>query len=202
MKTKVNIVIAEDHPIFCEGLLNALARYPEFVVMDVVKRGDEVLNKVTSLQPDVLILDINLPQKNGIQILQVLKNQISDIKVLILSMYHPIDLKINPKHDFFHGFVSKSSDWDVLILALNEVLSDRFYWDPNVQLNEPVKDVFISQLKLSARELEILELLRQGLNNKEISEHLHLSELTVKTHRKNIMFKTESKNLADLLRKF
>jgi DNA-binding NarL/FixJ family response regulator len=90
----------------------------------------------------------------------------------------------------------------VLILALNEVLSDRFYWDPNVQLNEPVKDVFISQLKLSARELEILELLRQGLNNKEISERLHLSELTVKTHRKNIMFKTESKNLADLLRKF
>lgn len=202
MKTKVNIVIAEDHPIFCEGLVNALARYPEFVVMDVVKRGDEVLNKVTSLQPDVLILDINLPQKNGIQILQVLKNQISDIKVLILSMYHPIDLKINPKYDFFHGFVSKSSDWDVLILALNEVLSDRFYWDPNVQLNEPVKDVFISQLKLSARELEILELLRQGLNNKEISVRLHLSELTVKTHRKNIMFKTESKNLADLLRKF
>jgi DNA-binding NarL/FixJ family response regulator len=202
MRTKVNIVIAEDHPIFCEGLLNALARYPEFVVMDVVKRGDEVLNKVTSLQPDVLILDINLPQKNGIQILQVLKNQISDIKVLILSMYHPIDLKINPKYDFFHGFVSKSSDWDVLILALNEVLSDRFYWDPNVQLNEPVKDVFISQLKLSARELEILELLRQGLNNKEISVRLHLSELTVKTHRKNIMFKTESKNLADLLRKF
>ena len=202
MKTKFNIVIAEDHPIFCEGLLNALARYPEFVVMDVVKRGDEVLNKVSSLQPDVLILDINLPQKNGIQILQVLKNQISDIKVLILSMYHPIDLKINPKYDFFHGFVSKSSDWDVLILALNEVLSDRFYLDPNVQLNEPVKDVFIAQLKLSARELEILELLRQGLNNKEISEHLHLSELTVKTHRKNIMFKTESKNLADLLRKF
>ena len=202
MKTKVNIVIAEDHPIFCEGLLQALARYPEFIVLDVVKRGDEVLDKVILHQPNVLILDINLPQKNGIQILQVLKNQFSNLKVLVLSMYHPIDLKINPKYDFFHGFVSKSSDWDVLILALNEVLSDRFYWDPNVQLNEPVKDVFISQLKLSARELEILELLRQGLNNKEISERLHLSELTIKTHRKNIMFKTESKNLADLLRKF
>ena len=72
----------------------------------------------------------------------------------------------------------------------------------SVLLQDPVKDVFIAQLNLSSRELEILELLRQGLNNKDISIRLHLSELTVKTHRKNIMFKTESKNLADLLRKF
>lgn len=202
MKPTINILIAEDHPIFCEGLITALAQYPQFVVVDVAKRGDEVLEKLKNNSIDVLILDINLPQKNGIQVLQVIKNSFASLKVLVLSMYHPLDLKINPKYDFFHGFVSKSSDWDVLISGLNEVVVGKFFWDPNVLMHEPIKDVFIAQLNLSSRELEILELLRQGLNNKDISIRLHLSELTVKTHRKNIMFKTESKNLADLLRKF
>lgn len=202
MKPTIKILIAEDHPIFCEGLLTALAQYPQFVVVDVAKRGDEVLEKLKNHPVDVLILDINLPQKNGIQVLQIIKSSFAELKVLVLSMYHPIDLKINPKYDFFHGFVSKSSDWDVLISGLNEVVAGNFYWDPSVLLQDPVKDVFIAQLNLSSRELEILELLRQGLNNKDISIRLHLSELTVKTHRKNIMFKTESKNLADLLRKF
>jgi DNA-binding NarL/FixJ family response regulator len=202
MKPTIKILIAEDHPIFCEGLLTALAQYPQFVVVDVAKRGDEVLEKLKNHPVDVLILDINLPQKNGIQVLQIIKSSFAELKVLVLSMYHPIDLKINPKYDFFHGFVSKSSDWDVLISGLNEVVAGNFYWDPSVLLHDPVKDVFIAQLNLSSRELEILELLRQGLNNKDISIRLHLSELTVKTHRKNIMFKTESKNLADLLRKF
>ena len=117
-------------------------------------------------------------------------------------MYLPSDTKISSVKKDIDGYVLKNSGTEILVKALTNLSLNLKYWDPNIITeNHHSKDNFVQKLKLSARELEILALLKEGLTNKQISDNLFLSEFTVKTHRKNIMSKMEVNNIVDLLKK-
>ncbi len=202
MKQPNRILIADDHPFFSEGLINALRPFPEYIVVDTVQAGAEVLSAVKKHIPEILILDINLQDISGVDLLPQLKKEFPLLKIMILSMYMPADIRIHPEKEPIDAYVLKNSGTDTLLTALNELVKGNLFFDPLIKSNNHhSNDDFSRKLKLSSREIEILELLREGYSNKEIAEKLFLSELTVKTHRKNMMAKMDAKNIADLLRK-
>ncbi len=202
MKPTNRILLVDDHPFFSEGLMNALRPHPEYIVVSSIQSGNEVMAAVRANEPDVLILDINLPGINGLELLPGLKQKYPQLKIMLLSMYMPADIRLDPEKQPIDAYVLKNSGTDILLAALEQVTAGERFFDPNIQsTNHHANDNFSRKLKLSSRELEILQLLKDGYSNKEISQKLFLSELTVKTHRKNIMTKMGARNIADLLRK-
>jgi DNA-binding NarL/FixJ family response regulator len=201
-KNTIRLLLVDDHPFFSEGLKNALAPYPEYFIAGTVQHGDQVMYSIKELKPDVLILDINLPGKTGVELFPQIKKEFPAVKIMILTMYMPVDIRINPEKELIDAYVLKNSGTETMLAALEEICTGGKYSDPIINTkNHHSQDDFSRKLKLSSRELQILQLLREGYSNKEISQKLFLSELTVKTHRKNIMAKMDAKNIADLLRK-
>jgi DNA-binding NarL/FixJ family response regulator len=202
MKKNIRILIADDHPFFTDGVKNSLHSSPQFEIIMTVHEGDSVAAAVKNHHPDIVLLDVNMPGKDGIEICKEIKKQSPVVKVILLTMYMPSDIQLNPEDEMVDGYVLKNSGSDILIKALDDVSNGLRYWDPNIKsLNHHSSDNFTNRLKLSTREKEILQLLTGGLSNKEIAARLYLSEMTIKTHRKNIMGKLDAHNLADLLQK-
>jgi len=202
MKENIRLIIADDHPLFTEGVINALRHHPQFAVVSTPQDGEKVIAAIAENSPDLLLLDINLPGRDGISLAKDIRKKWPAVKIILLTMYMPADIQLQTDASFFNGYVLKNSGTGVLVTALEEVLKGNRFLDPNIQTwNRHSQDHFTNHLKLSTREKEILQLLIGGQSNKQIAETLFLSELTIKTHRKNIMSKLGAHNLADLLKK-
>jgi len=203
MKKLTKILIAEDHPFYAKGVSEVLGKFNQFSVVGVTELASKIIPNIKSVSPHILILDVNLSGENSFDFIPEIKKLFPQIKILILSMYLPSDTKISSVKKDIDGYVLKNSGTEILVNALTNVSLNLKYWDPNINVeNHHSKDNFAQKLKLSAREIEILSLLKDGLTNKQISEKLFLSEFTVKTHRKNIMSKMEVNNIVDLLKKW
>jgi DNA-binding NarL/FixJ family response regulator len=203
MKKPIKIFIAEDHPFYAKGVSNVLDNFNQFSIVGITGLASEIISNLKLLSPQILILDVNLSGYNSFNLIPDIKIAAPKIKILILSMYLPSDINMNEVKKEIDGYVLKNSGTEILVNALTEVSLNLKYWDPNIKTeNHHSKDNFAQKLKLSARELEILALLKEGLTNKQISEKLFLSEFTVKTHRKNMMNKMEASNIVELLNKF
>jgi DNA-binding NarL/FixJ family response regulator len=202
MKENIRILIADDHPFFTEGVVNALRSSSQYKIVATPHRGDEVIAAVKEHSPDIVLLDVNMPGKDGIELSRGIKEQWPVIKVILLTMYLPSDIQIHPEDELIDGYILKNSGTDILLFALEEVSKGGRFFDSDIRrTNQHSNDNFTSRLKLSTREKEILQLLIAGHLNKEIAARLFLSEMTIKTHRKNIMSKLDAHNLADLVRK-
>ena len=202
MKEHIRILIADDHPFFTNGVINALKNYPTYQIVSTPHDGNQVIADVREHLPDIILLDVNLPGKDGLALFPEIKKQWPDIKIILLTMYMPSDIQLQPEESVIDGYILKNSGTEILLFALDEVSNGHRFFDPNIRpSNNHSEDNFTNRLKLSSREKEILQLLIAGLSNKEIAARLFLSELTIKTHRKNIMSKLDAHNLADLLRK-
>ncbi len=196
MKQIIRLLLVDDHPFFSEGLTNALRADTSYQVVASVQSGEEVIAAVRTHEPDMLVLDINLPGKNGLELLPELKQKFPALKIMILSMYMPADIRLQPEKEPIDAYVLKNSGTEILLAALDTMRMNERFFDPNIQsANHHSSDDFSRKLKLSSREIEILQLLKDGYSNKEISQKLFLSELTVKTHRKNIMSKMGARNI-------
>lgn len=202
MKKDIRILIADDHPFFTDGVINTLRNHPHYIIVATPHDGNEVFAATREHLPDIILLDVNLPGKDGLALFKEIKQWWPEIKVVLLTMYMPSDIQLHPEESLIDGYILKNSGSDILLYALDEVSNGRRFFDPNIKGNNLYsQDNFTNHLKLSSREKEILQLLIAGLSNKEIATRLFLSELTIKTHRKNIMNKLDAHNLADLLRK-
>lgn len=202
MKENIRILIADDHPFFTEGVVNALRQHPQYIIVSTPQHGENVVSAVQESNPDIVILDINMPGRDGISIAKEIRNSWPEIKIMLLTMYMPADIDLSTSASFFDAYVLKNSGTVILLEAVQKLLNDKRFLDPNISDSSlHSKDNFTNHLKLSSREKEILQLLISGLNNKQIADQLFLSELTIKTHRKNLMNKLGAHNLADLLKK-
>lgn len=187
-KPRTNILIADDHSIVAGGIEAILNTSDEFNVVGIVDNGQKVLEFIANTPVDLVLMDINMPVMNGIDCTRRLKADHSAIKVIILTMYNRKQFIRELFEVGADGCVLKSNTGKELLTAIERVVSGKTYFD---QLNEFIDaPKEFKEFRLSEREIEIIELIAEGVTSKEISNRLFISEHTVKTHRKNIFQKT------------
>ena len=190
---EINVMITDDHSMIREGLKNLLELDGDIKVIAEAVDGEDCLQKLNVVKPDVLLLDINMPKKNGLEVLQSLKVAKSKIKVLVLTVHNEIEYLMKAIDIGVSGYILKDSESAELKKAIFSVASGENYIQPSLipALNSKMieKDKDEGKIdSLTKRELEVLKLLAVGMYNKEVAEKLNISERTVKNHVSN-MFK-------------
>lgn len=192
----VNIMIADDHSMIREGLKQLLELEGEFKVICEACDGIECIDKLETVVPDVLLLDINMPNMNGLEVLQKMKENKMKIKVLVLTVHNEVEYLLKAVDIGVNGYLLKDSESSELKKAILAVVNGENYIQPSLipVLNSKMIDRDNDTIKiesLTKRELEVLKNLSYGMYNKEIAEKLDISERTVKNHISNIFKKIE-----------
>jgi DNA-binding NarL/FixJ family response regulator len=192
----VEIMIADDHSMIREGLKTLLELDGEIQVIEEAVDGKDCLEKLEKVKPEVLLLDINMPNVNGLEVLRSLKESNSEVKSVVLTVHNEIEYLMQAIDLGTDGYVLKDSDSAELKKAIFAVLDGETYIQPSLipelnskRISKNEDDSKISDL--TKRELEVLKLLSVGMYNKEIAEKLEISERTVKNHVSNIFKKLE-----------
>lgn len=187
-------MIADDHSMIREGLKNLLELDVDIQVISEAVDGEDCLDKLQVVKPDVLLLDINMPKKNGLEVLKSLKSKRSKLKVLVLTVHNEIEYLMKAVDIGVNGYVLKDSESAELKKAIFTVAEGETYIQPslipalNAKMIETNKDA--EKIKsLTKRELDVLKLLAVGMFNKEVGKRLEISERTVKNHVSNIFKK-------------
>lgn len=209
MNTNITIHIADDHQILIDGIIAVLSTEKNLEVIGYSLNGLEVVDWFTKNHADVLILDINMPELDGISVLKVLETKDQKPKIIVLSSYDDIKLVKEVLQMGAQGFVPKKSAGQHIVNAVKKVANDEQYFTDDIKekmmqtlLNRPIKEkgsqdgVLITSL--TKREREILKYVAQQYSTREIADELHISESTVETHRKNLMQKLKVKNSVGL----
>ena len=190
----VKIMIADDHSMIREGLKNLLELDGDIQVIAEAVDGEDCLEKLQLVKPDVLLLDINMPKKNGLEVLKSLKSRRSKLKVLVLTIHNETEYLMKAVDIGVNGYVLKDSESAELKKAIFTVADGETYIQPslipalNAKMIETNKDA--EKIKsLTKRELDVLKLLAVGMFNKEVGKRLEISERTVKNHVSNIFKK-------------
>ena len=194
MSEIVKIVITDDHSMIREGLKQLLELDGDIQVIGEAGNGEECLELLKTLTPDVILLDINMPVMNGLKMLEFLRNsEYRDQKVLILTIHNEIEYLLKSMDIGVEGYVLKDADSSILKKAIYKVHAGEKYIDNSLVpfMNERIaheKEKSEDEI-LTRREIEVLKLLAEGLFNKEIAYQLSISEKTVKNHVSNIFKK-------------
>lgn len=195
VKDKIEIIIADDHMMIREGLKQLLELDGTMKVIAEANDGEECLNLLNKkIHPDILLLDINMPKKNGIEVLEYIKQNKIPVKVLILTVHNEVEYLLKAVDIGIDGYLLKDSSYDELKEAIDVVISGNTYIQPSLlpALNESMEDYALDKEKiecLTKRELDVLRLISEGCSNKKISDELTISERTVKNHISNIFRK-------------
>ena len=198
MKTK-RTGILDDHPLFVEGLSAILSNYPWIQLVFRGEHGTSLRHFLLEERLDLLFLDINLGKENGIDLVDECKKHDPSMRIIILTTHQPADIGLDMRQFRGDAYMLKISGRKVLEDAIRKVCNGESYMDPNLTISAEKSSE--NPFRLTKREYEIIELIRLGCTTKEIAERLFLSELTVKTHRRNISEKIDSRNVADMLSK-
>jgi DNA-binding NarL/FixJ family response regulator len=209
MDKKITVHIADDHQILIDGVKAVLNLEPNIEVVGFSLNGLQVVDWFDKNNADVLVLDINMPEMDGIGVLNNLKNNKNKPGIIILSSYDDVKLVKEVLQMGAQGFVPKKSAGEHIVNAVNRVAIGQQYFTDDVKekmmqtlLSGQSKDdgsqdgVLISSL--TKREVEILKYVAQQYSTREIADELHISESTVETHRKNLMKKVKVKNSVGL----
>lgn len=199
----IKVMIADDHPIFREGLKKIISKTHDITVSDEASSGDELLKKIKENNYDVIILDISIPDKSGLEILKYLQSTRQKSSVLILSM-HPEDLyAIRALKAGASGYLTKGGEPEELLTAIRKVSNGGRYIS-SILAEKLANDLIInsgqpSHEKLSDREYQIMTMLASGKSTKEIAGDLFLSLPTISTYRSRILQKMNLKNNAEII---
>lgn len=187
---KIKVFIADDHLMVRQGLKQLLELEDKIEIIGQAGSGDIAIKKILDLKPDVALIDINMPIINGINVTKILKQEDTEIKVIILTIHNEIEYLLRAIDEGANGYVLKDSDFDVLVEAIETVHNGQSYIQSNmaVQLAKKVNESRNIN-ELTKREVEVLILITEGLLNKEIAQKLYISEKTVKNHVSNIFKK-------------
>ena len=196
IKMAIKIMIADDHSMIREGLKSLLELEGDIQVVAEAEDGVDCLEKLKICTPDVLLLDINMPRKNGLEVLQTLKSSKSKVKVLVLTVHNEVEYLIKAVDIGVDGYILKDSESAELKKAIFSIVEGENYIQPSLipALNSKMIEKNRDEGKiesLTKRELEVLKLLAVGMYNKEVAEKLNISERTVKNHVSNIFKKIE-----------
>ena len=193
----INVVIADDHKMVREGIRQLLEFDGKIKVIGEAGNGFECLDFLKNEKiPDVLLLDINMPEMNGLEVLQHIRKNKINVKVIILTVHNEIEYLIKANDLKVDGYILKDSESEILKNAINSVCNGDIYIQPELipLLNSTMINKDIDKEKidsLTKREIEVLKAISAGLLNKEIAINLGISERTVKNHISNIFKKID-----------
>lgn len=202
---KIRILLADDHQIMREGLKALLEKHSSMEVIAEAENGIQTLEIARREKPDVIIMDIAMPDINGIEATRQLKSEMKDIKIVALSMHSDRRFVTETLKAGASAYVLKQSAFEDLEKAIKTVMVNRTFLSADIL--ETVVGDYVSQLtkseyeayrQLSNRERQVLQLLAEGNSTKEIAYKLHVSVKTIESHRQNIMTKLSIHNLAGL----
>jgi DNA-binding NarL/FixJ family response regulator len=204
---KIRVLLADDHKIFRDGVRSILENEKDMEVVDEAANGPEVIEKIESLDVDVLVLDIDIGKPNGIEITEMISQSHPHVKILILSMMGLHDFVIQALEKGAIGFLLKNTGKDEVLTAIRSVAKGDSYFSREVsailieQLNKPTSSKRKNtDIPISPREIEVLKLIAQEHSNPEIADKLFISIRTVDTHRRNLLEKLGAKNTAGLVK--
>ncbi len=203
----IRISLADDHAIITDGISNLLEDEKDIQVVDVTANGKEAYTSYCNHQPDVAILDIDMPEMNGLECAEAILSGYKNARIVILTMHEEMALIKRCMEMGVKGYFLKTIERSELVHAIKTIASGKDDYPADVTkalMEQRTITPSISQDKvvndLSKRELEIIQLLAQGQSNKEIAEVLFISPRTVDTHRTNIMRKLDVKNVVGIVR--
>ncbi|HEX2954551.1 MAG TPA: response regulator transcription factor [Bacillota bacterium] len=185
MDKTIRLFIVDDHPIVRAGLKAILSGYPELEMVGEAADGDEAVQLMESLQPDLILMDIRMPRLNGVEAIRRIKATHRHVQMIILTTYDDDELILSGIQAGAQGYLLKDTPPDELVRAIQIVAGGGSLLPPNVaakliqRINQPIQN---GQEILTERELEILKYMAKGLANKSIAGELSISENTVKTH--------------------
>ena len=201
----VRIILADDHKIMREGLRALLAKQKEIEVIAEADSGRGVIELCSQLHPDVVVIDISMPDLNGIDAARQITRQAPDIKVIALSMHSDKKYVKEMLAAGASGYLLKDAAFEELGMAIATVLKNKTYLSPQITdtvvkdyVNENVPHNSIASTALSAREREVLQLIAEGKSTRDIAAKLYVSVKTIETHRKQIMDKLGLNSIAEL----
>lgn len=196
---KIRVLIADDHSMVRQGLKQIIELEEDIEVIAQASNGEEAVKIAREITPDVILMDINMPVSNGLQALGELKQVQSSSKVIMLTIHQDKEYLFKALKIGAEGYILKDAEADVLIEAIRTVFNGQTYIQPNMT-NELIKEYNRITMPenekkedntLTTREIEVLELIAEGMINKEIAKKLYISEKTVKNHVSNIFRKLD-----------
>ncbi|MBU5437487.1 response regulator transcription factor [Tissierella sp. MSJ-40] len=196
----ISVMIADDHALIREGIKQILELENDITVIAQAGDGEEAIEKALELKPEVILLDINMPKVNGIEALRRFKDLGISSKVIMLTIHEDKEYIYETIKIGANGYVLKDSEADSLIKAIRDVGRGKTYIQPSIatvlvkdsqNMNNENNKEFMKVNSLTKREYEVLILIAEGLNNRDIAEKLFISEKTVKNHVSNIFKKLE-----------
>ena len=210
MADKTRIIIIDDHPLFREGIKTIIARSGQFEIVAESGTGRDGFEKTIQLKPDLVLLDISLPDESGMEVARRIRYQLPKTRIIILSMHSRIDYIVEAFQSGATGYVVKESAAERLDQALNAVAAGEYFLDSSIShevvaklMSSPTKESKVSDAgysQLTPREQEIMRMLAEGSSKSEIAESLCISIKTVENHRANIMRKLNIHSAMELVR--
>jgi two-component system nitrate/nitrite response regulator NarL len=202
---KIRLLLADDHPVVRKGIESCLARYPHLQVIGEAADGKQAVSKAKELSPHIVLLDIGLPDMDGVTVTERLKKESPQTKVLVLSMQQNKDTLLRLIQAGIRGYLLKDAAPEEIVRAIDSVHAGEVYFSPDVArlaLNQYLagagQTAASPMSRLTDREREVLTLIAEGLTNKEVASKLDISVRTVETHRERLMRKLEIRSAAGL----
>lgn len=207
---KTKILIAEDHQMFRKGIIALLNKLDNFVVVGEASTGQEVIALTETLQPDLILMDVHLPEFSGVEATVHILERYPQIKVLGLSGEASEEAVVNMVRAGAKGYVLKDTTVEELILAIKSLEGGNSYFSERVSLKllsrldkpsySPEDAKRAAKKALTCRETEILNFIAEEMTNKEIADRLFISPRTVETHRRNLIHKLKVRNTVGLVK--
>lgn len=197
------LIIADDHQLLIDGLSAVLSSNANWELLPAVNNGKELLHVLEKERVDLVLLDLNMPQLDGVKALSIIKRNYPAIKVLVLTNYGQPQLQAEIRKAGAEGYLLKNSPAALLREVIQLILQGGIYYaeaeENAAEENAWFLDDFMKKYQLTRREVEIIKMIGQELTSREISDRLYISEFTVSTHRKNILRKLNLKNTAGVV---
>ena len=203
MKKPIKLLVADDHPVVRKGISSCLSQQEHLQIIGEAADGREALRKTRELEPDIVLMDVDMPHMNGLAVTELLRKELPKVKVLVLSMHSNSDCVMRILQSGAHGYVLKDASTDELLRAIETVNDGEAFFSPEVActaLNQYVRGGLVdgNSAQLTSREREVLVHIADGLSNKEIASQLGVGVRTVETHRERIMRKLRIHSVAGL----
>ena len=202
LTTKTKILLIDDHQLFNDGVKSLLSSEPNIEIIGQVFDAKSVLYEIQKTSPQLLFLDINFPDGNGIELAKIIVKEYPQIKIIFLTMYDDYTLLKEAKKIGVQGYMLKNTSKKDLLLAVKKVMEGNTFFDESISKETELinQEDFSKKYSLTEREIEIVRFVREGLDSYQIADKMNLSYHTIKTHRRNIHFKIGTSSTPEMIK--